>query len=292
MTNLQKTLCLIKPFDEHDQIVDCIFKAGNKSNIQASAINSIAFKGPSQNVLESTIDTSDYLAFDVSGGDPTVMYCLGYARDKKKPMILIANRKNEIPRDLMGFRIHLYDLDDPSEFIYRLVKIFGEVREKPGAFTWSGNLEQSRKRDGVFISYCHKDNDYLERLLVHLKPLEKSGKLEIWSDKKIKVGEKWREEIEAAMNRATIAILLISADFLASAFIVDNELPPILKKAENEGVRIISVILKPCRFTRDSNLGQFQAINEPNRPIILLGEGDREKIFDQISEEVEKHIKD
>ncbi len=52
---------------------------------------------------------------------------------------------------------------------------------------------------------------------------------------KIKAGDKWKEKIERALEKSAIAILLISADFLASDFIVDNELPPLLKSAEGKG---------------------------------------------------------
>lgn len=66
----------------------------------------------------------------------------------------------------------------------------------------------------IFISYSHEDSKYLKRLNVHLKPLERQGLVELWDDTKIKVGDKWEEEILKALNRSAIAILIISADFL------------------------------------------------------------------------------
>jgi len=46
-------------------------------------------------------------------------------------------------------------------------------------------------RDKVFISYSHRDTDWLERLRVHLKPLERQlPQLEIWDDARIKHGSK------------------------------------------------------------------------------------------------------
>lgn len=104
---------------------------------------------------------------------------------------------------------------------------------------------------------------------------------------KLKAGDKWKIEIENALKRARAAILLVSADFLASGFIVDNELPLLLKRAELEGTRIIPVIVKPCRFDRDKNLSMFQSINDPSKPIIKLSSAEREKIYDRISNEIE-----
>ena len=48
--------------------------------------------------------------------------------------------------------------------------------------------------DKIFISYSHKDLHYLNRLLVHLVPLQNEGIIETFVDLQIKVGEKWREE--------------------------------------------------------------------------------------------------
>ncbi len=140
--------------------------------------------------------------------------------------------------------------------------------------------------DNVFISYSHNDEEYLDRLMVHLKPLN-DNQIDIWTDRKILSGDKWQYEIEKALKKSKIAILLISADFLASTFIVKKELPPILKKAEEHGTLIIPVILKPCRFLREQSLSIFQSINSPDEPICKLGEYDKELIYDKIAERVE-----
>ena len=77
-------------------------------------------------------------------------------------------------------------------------------------------------------------------------------------------------EIAEAMERASAAILLVSADFLASDFIVTNELPPLLKKARSEGTQILPLILSNCRFERDPELSAFQAVNDLGRPLASL----------------------
>jgi len=139
----------------------------------------------------------------------------------------------------------------------------------------------------IFVSYSHKDHEYLERLMVHLKPLEKQGLIDPWVDTRLMAGDKWKKEIEKALKSAKAAILLISADFLASDFIIDNELPPLLQTAEQEGTLIIPVILKPCRFTREKNLREFQAINPPDEPVSLLDENERELVYDSVAQRIE-----
>lgn len=51
-------------------------------------------------------------------------------------------------------------------------------------------------RRKVFISYSHADAKWLERLRVHLKPLEREGIIELWVDTKIQAGMRWKEEIQ------------------------------------------------------------------------------------------------
>jgi transcriptional regulator with XRE-family HTH domain len=148
----------------------------------------------------------------------------------------------------------------------------------------------STTRKNIFISYSHKDAEYLARVRVHLRPLEKRKSIEAWSDHKISVGSDWRKEIKKALDAAQIAILLISADFLASDFIVDNELPPLLEKAEAEGATIISVILKPCRFTRESGLARYQTVNPPDRPLISVNEYESELIYDAVAQRIEEML--
>jgi hypothetical protein len=148
------------------------------------------------------------------------------------------------------------------------------------------------KRDRVFISYSHKDQRWLKRLQVHLKPLEQSGVVTRWDDTMIDAGQNWRDQISQALAAAKVAILLISADFLASDFISTNELPPLLAAAESEGATILPVIISPCRFTQIPHLAQFQAVNQPSQPLITLSKGRQEAIFVKVSETVEKALSD
>jgi len=144
------------------------------------------------------------------------------------------------------------------------------------------------KESQIFISYSHNDREYLDRLLIHLKPLEKEGLIDVWADTRLKAGDQWRVEIKKALDRASVAILLVSADFLASDFITENELPPLLRKAQEQGTRIIPVILKPCRFARDKNLQQFQAFNNPSETVVRMTAGKQEKLYDALAAEVER----
>ncbi len=162
--------------------------------------------------------------------------------------------------------------------------------EKAHYFDDNG-LKKQRDREMIFISYSHEDEEHLERLRIHMKPLEKRGLVVIWDDSKIITGQKWQEKIETALSKANIAILIISADFFASDFIAEKELPPILKKAESEGTMIVPIILKPCRFLREEHLSKFQALNHPDEPLLSMSDIEQEKTWDRLSQLIETELR-
>jgi hypothetical protein len=145
-------------------------------------------------------------------------------------------------------------------------------------------------REQVFVSYCQKDAQWMQRLQIHLKPLERLGVISRWDDSNIRPGDKWREEIAAALGRARVAVLLVSADFLASDFITENELPPLLSAAASDGVMILPLILSPCRFEKSVGLSQYQAVNSPKRPLIALGRAKREELFVKVADAIESAL--
>src|SRR3954470_9625586 len=129
-------------------------------------------------------------------------------------------------------------------------------------------------RTKVFISYSHADKEWLDRLKRHLKPLEREGRLDCWCDTHIRPGDDWKQEIQNALDTAQVAVLLISANFFASDFIDENELPPLLAAAQAKGVRILPVIISVSRFARIPNLARFQAVNPPDRPLAKMPPAD------------------
>lgn len=142
------------------------------------------------------------------------------------------------------------------------------------------------QRSTVFISYSHKDSQWLKHLRTHLDLLDSDELIDYWDDTRIEPGSKWRKEIEKALASARVAILLVSAEFMASKFIKKYELPTLLQAAERDGLLILPLLVSPSRFSRTPPLKDIQAVNSSATTLIQLEEYEQEAIFDQLAERV------
>lgn len=135
----------------------------------------------------------------------------------------------------------------------------------------------------VFVSYSHDDTAWMRRLEDQIEPLARQGGFRLWTDEGIEPGDLWEEKIEAALDEAQAAVLLVSDSFLVSKFIQDAELPRLLEAARRrEGFRILWVYLEACNYeateirryqathkTDDGRLVALQALPEREVPETL-----------------------
>lgn len=219
-----------------------------------------------------------------SGGDEVTplrtLIALFGEKDSQAVRLLTAQDIHRL--DVVNYVSHGVRKEPPPSSIETIERI----RDTPAAKA----EEQSADPLRIFVSYAHTDSACLDRLLVHLRPLERKSKIDCWSDRRIRAGDKWRKDIAANIESAAVAILLVSADFLASDFIVNHELPPLLIKAEASGTRIIPVIVKPCGFTRDESLQNFQCMNDPKHPLLGLSDIEQEHLYERIAAEVHNEL--
>lgn len=283
---------LVQAFDQNaDAVFQMVHAAGLHAGVQVKRFDQLApSEGTLAEAMHHAIAQASLIIADLTNANPNVMFEFGLATAQEKPVVVIGRGIRSIPSAAARSGLFVsYELPDKSgSFEVVLGKWIKKLLSDPAGKTAKLLVEQQAKQHKVFISYSHSDRDYLDRLLVHLKPLEREGKTEVWADTHLRLGDKWKKEIERALSRATAAILLISADFMASDFITNNELPPLLKGAEERGTRIIPIIIKPSRFARDANISHFHAANDPKRPLVLLSFGEQEVILDSVAEEVER----
>ncbi|MCP4360656.1 MAG: CHAT domain-containing protein [Chloroflexi bacterium] len=117
----------------------------------------------------------------------------------------------------------------------------------------------------VFISYSHKDEKEKNILLTYLNSLKARG-VKIWSDDQIKAGANTEESISQAIKQAKMAILLITADYLASDNI-DRQTSALKERYKKDNLAIIPIIAKHCPWNQYEWLASMKVLPRSKQPV-------------------------
>ncbi len=141
----------------------------------------------------------------------------------------------------------------------------------------------------IFISYSRRDEAEKDKLLSHLGVLQQDGLVDVWSDDRIKTGANWQTEIEQAISQAKIAVLLITANFLNSKFILSTEVKMLLHRHKHEGLEIFPVIARSCAW-RAANWLQPLKVRPSKGAVWGQGGLHVDEYLTEIAEEVSKLV--
>src|SRR5215831_602640 len=108
-----------------------------------------------------------------------------------------------------------------------------------------GQQENANTTLTLFYSYAHEDERLRKQLETHLSLMHKQGIIAEWYDRKIVPGSDWSQEIDAHLNSASIILLLVSSDFLASEYCYGIEMQRALERHKNGEAQVVPIILRP-----------------------------------------------
>ena len=146
------------------------------------------------------------------------------------------------------------------------------------------------ERRHVFISYSHADRAWVERLRRMMAPLLRGDQeLLLWDDSRIAAGTEWRPAIATALAETKVALLLVSDHFLASDFVMGEEVPNLLAAARAEGVPVLWVSLSPC-FVEETEIHRYQAVLPPDRHLEEMGEVEVKQALKTIGQAIRKAL--
>jgi pimeloyl-ACP methyl ester carboxylesterase len=147
----------------------------------------------------------------------------------------------------------------------------------------------SRRVNQIFVSYSHKDVEWLDRLKVMLAPYLHMGEteLDLWDDKRLSAGEQWDVEIQQALSKAGVAVALVSADFLASGYIMNHELPPLVKAARDGGTRLLWVYVSAAGW-EETPLRAFQATHDTKLPLDARSRPEQNEILKSVAQQIKQ----
>jgi hypothetical protein len=137
----------------------------------------------------------------------------------------------------------------------------------------------------VFVSYSHKDSKWVDELNTFMAPWLRDKRVSLWSDKQIGVGQDWRAQIQNEISQARVAVLLVTKDFLASDFIAKHELSRLLERARAKQLTLVWVAVGHCAYAA-TELAEFQAANDPARPLDSLRGPQRDKVLTSIARKI------
>jgi hypothetical protein len=91
------------------------------------------------------------------------------------------------------------------------------------------------------------------------------------------------------LKKARVAVLLVSQGFLASGFINDHELGPLLKEAKAGGVRILWVPLRASSY-EETGLKDLQAVSPPDEPLAQMSKASRDAAWVRVCKEIKQAV--
>ena len=133
----------------------------------------------------------------------------------------------------------------------------------------------------VFISYSHKDETWKDQLVRQLRVLERDGLSTSGTTGRSPRVTAGGPRSRRPMDEARVAVLLISADFLDSDFILETEVPRLLQHRAKDGLRIIPLIVRPCAWQAFDWLASIESRPRNGR---ALSKGRKAKVEEDLAE--------
>lgn len=135
-----------------------------------------------------------------------------------------------------------------------------QVAPQPATATPAVPARTSSRKPLVFLSYARHTDDARYKVLMErqLMGLVQMGLIELFvDDRNILSGQYWNTEIRTSLEQAHAAVLMLSPHFLASDFIMQQELPVLKRLAPYQ--RLIPVVVSECVW----QVGDLSALQVP-----------------------------
>lgn len=147
----------------------------------------------------------------------------------------------------------------------------------------------AKKVNRIFVSYSHQDRDWVDRLKVMIAPYLRGAEseLDFWDDSRLQAGQQWDAEIHSALERAGVGVALVSSSFLGSQYVIENELPLIIKAADKGGLRLLWVYLSAAGW-EETPLKRFQATHDTKKPLNALSGSEQDEVLKSVARQIKE----
>ena len=143
------------------------------------------------------------------------------------------------------------------------------------------------RRNKIFICYSHIERRFMNELKGVLDATFGTGK-NYFVDILIDDGEDWRHKIVEALETAAAGVLLVSPSFCRSSFIQSEELPRLLKAADQKELALFPIMVcsTPRPALKRVGLENRQFSFPPERAFAEIKRRPRERLWTQLAEHI------
>ena len=195
------------------------------------------------------------------------------------------------PVSLFNLVLNLYAIPLTHAFFGRLrQELHGQWEQ-----TLAGKkVDEENSPLRIFISYAREDERFKDELVTMLGGLQRRGVVDAWQDRRIEAGDDWYRSIQEAMDSCDLALLLVSPDYLASGFIQEEEQPKLLQRRQEILLRVIPIIVRPCKWKSEPALKGIQVLPKDGKPVIKFtkASGARDQVWEEIATVIENRAKE
>jgi hypothetical protein len=141
----------------------------------------------------------------------------------------------------------------------------------------------------VFVGYARKDGHYLDDFLAHAASLKRNEGVSFFTDRDIPPGADWWPTLQQRIDSANIAVFLLTSNFLASAFCVEEELAQALGNRVAERCVVVPVNVGPFDLSPQHPLRDIQWIPS-GKAITEYSGAERQAEWVKVVENLREHI--
>jgi hypothetical protein len=139
----------------------------------------------------------------------------------------------------------------------------------------------------LFYSYSHEDETLCNQLEKHLRQLQRQGLISGWHDRQIPAGGEWAHETDAHLQTASLILLLVSPDFLASDYCYEHEMQHALERHKRGEARVIPIVLRPCDW-QHTPLQNLQCLPRNGKAVTQWP--DQDEVFNAIAQNLRRIV--
>lgn len=123
-------------------------------------------------------------------------------------------------------------------------------------------------------------------LLEHLSGLEQNRLIDVWTEERLRPGTDLRREIAAALGTADIALLLVSAPFLASELAQNSAYHTLLREQGEHRPLLIPVLVRHCAWKEHPLLRGIVPLPKSGTPLANLTGPRRDEALVEVCREI------